>query len=82
LVPFALQYLEDVDGLVEQDGDEAFQHAKVGLVAKHALGGPVETDEFVGLVLGIFFSEFSISFVYLVQMNEIILGFQRILFGF
>ena len=47
LIAFALKYLDDMHRLIEQNGDESLQHTKVGLVAKHALGGPIEANVLV-----------------------------------
>ena len=47
LVALALQYLNDVDGLVEEHCDKSFEHAKVSLVAQHAFGSPIKADVFV-----------------------------------
>ena len=48
LIAFALQDFHDANLAPEKDGDESFEHSKVGLVAQHALHGPVKTDVFVG----------------------------------
>ena len=47
LVAFAFQNLDDVNGLVEKNGNQSLEHAKVGLVTQHTLGSPVKTDVFV-----------------------------------
>ena len=47
LIALALQQLHNVDGLAQQDGHQTLKHAEVGLVAKHAFHGPVESYIFV-----------------------------------
>lgn len=51
LVAFALQQLDDVDRLVEENGDQAFEHSEVGLVAQYPFGSPVETNQSVSSII-------------------------------
>ena len=52
LVALAFQQFHDVDRLVEEHGNQAFEHAEVSLVAQHTLRSPVESDESVVVHLG------------------------------
>ena len=44
LVALAFEDLLNFNLFADEDGHEAFQHVEIGLVAQHALGGPVKTD--------------------------------------
>ena len=46
-VALALEEFDDVDLFIQKGGEEAFEDSERGLVAKHVLGGPVETDHIV-----------------------------------
>ena len=47
LVALALEDLFYLHLLADEDGHQPFEHVEIGLVAKHALGSPVEPDVFL-----------------------------------
>ena len=47
LIALAFQYFRYRYFFLQQNGNQAFQHGKICLVAQHTLHGPVETDEFI-----------------------------------
>ena len=47
LIAFTFQNFDDVDRLVEKNGNQSFEYPKVCFVAQHSFGCPVKTDEFV-----------------------------------